>query len=86
VILLQPTLWVLNKKKTQEQIPLHPYFYGIAWIFVGEMAFGWFALALALTHGIDLMKLQFKTTKQNARGLCSIKFAFNIHCHNCWTL
>jgi hypothetical protein len=56
VILLQPTLWVLDKKKTQEQIPLHPYFlHGIvAWIFVGEMAFGWFALALALTHGASI--------------------------------
>ncbi|MFV8355723.1 DUF3307 domain-containing protein [Flavobacterium sp. XS1P32] len=66
--LLQPTLWVLDKeskKHKSKYLYIHTFLHGIlAWIFVGEMAFGWFALALALTHGgIDLMKLQFQNNK-----------------------
>ena len=66
--LLQPTLWVLDKeskKHKSKYLYIHTFLHGIlAWIFVGEMEFGWFALALALTHGgIDLMKLQFQNNK-----------------------
>lgn len=66
--LLQPTAWVLdkeNKKYRSRYLYIHTFLHGIlAWIFVGEMAFGWFALALALAHGsIDLLKLQFQKDK-----------------------
>ena len=40
----------------------------LAWLIVGEISFGWFALALAISHGfIDFLKLQFqkKKTKRN---------------------
>ncbi len=70
--LLQPTSWVLDKeskKQKSKYLYIHTFLHGIlAWLFVGEMAFGWFALASALTHGfIDLLKLQFqnKKTKRN---------------------
>jgi hypothetical protein len=70
--LLQPTSWVLdkeNKKYKSKYLYIHTLLHGIlAWLFVGEMAFGWFALALALAHGfIDFLKLQFqkKKTKRN---------------------
>ncbi len=66
--LLQPTSWVLdkeNKKYKSKYLYIHTFLHGIlGWIFVGEIAFGWFALALALAHGgIDLMKLQFQNNK-----------------------
>ena len=66
--LLQPTSWVLdkeNKKYKSKYLYIHTFLHGIlAWIFVGEITFGWFALALALAHGgIDLMKLQFQNNK-----------------------
>ena len=66
--LLQSTSWVLdkeNKKHKSKYLYFHTFLHGIlAWIFVGEMAFGWFALALALAHGcIDLMKLQFQKSE-----------------------
>ena len=70
--LLQPTSWVLdkeNKKYRSKYLYIHTLLHGIlAWIFVGEISFGWFAAALALTHGfIDYLKLQFqkKKTKRN---------------------
>lgn len=70
--LLQPTKWVLDKEsKIHKSIYLyiHTLLHGIlAWILVGEMAFGWFALLLALSHGfIDFLKLRFqkKKTKRN---------------------
>lgn len=70
--LLQPTSWVLDKeskKHRSKYLYIHTLLHGIlAWILVGEMAFGWFALLLALSHGfIDFLKLQFqkKKTKRN---------------------
>lgn len=70
--LLQPTSWVLDKeskKHKSKYLYIHILLHGIlAWIFVGEIDFGWFALALAVTHGfIDFLKLQFqkKKTKRN---------------------
>lgn len=70
--LLQPNSWVLdkeNKKQKSKYLYIHILLHGIlAWIFVGEMAFGWFALVLAISHGlIDLLKLHFqkKKTKRN---------------------
>jgi hypothetical protein len=70
--LLQPTSWVLdkeNKKHKSKYLYLHSLIHGIlAWLFVGEIAFGWFALSLATAHGIiDFLKLQFqkKKTKRN---------------------
>lgn len=66
--LLQSTLWVLDiesKNHKSKYLYIHSFLHGIlAWIFVGEMAFGWLALAIALTHeGIDVMKLQFQNNK-----------------------
>ena len=66
--LLQPTSWVLdkeNKKYKSKYLYIHTFLHGIlALIFVGEITFGWFALALALAHGgIDLIKLQFQNNK-----------------------
>lgn len=70
--LLQPSSWVQdkeNKKHRSNYLYIHILIHGIlAWAFVSEMAFGWFALALALSHGcIDFLKLQFqkKKTKRN---------------------
>ena len=70
--LLQPTSWVLdkeNKKQKSKYLYFHTLLHGIlAWLLVGEIAFGWFALALAVTHGfIDFLKLQFQkdNTKRN---------------------
>lgn len=70
--LLQPSSWVLDKeskKQKSKYLYIHTFLHGIlAWLFVGEMAFGSFALALAVTHGfIDFLKLQFqnKKTKRN---------------------
>lgn len=66
--LLQPTSWVLdkeNKKHKSKYLYIHTLLHGIlAWLFVGEIAFGWFALALAVSHGfIDFLKLQFQNNK-----------------------
>ncbi len=70
--LLQPTSWVLdkeNKKHRSIYLYIHTLLHGIlAWLFVSEMDFGWFALALAISHGfIDFLKLQFQKneTKRN---------------------
>ena len=66
--LLQPTSWVLDKeskKHKSKYLYIHTLLHGIlAWLFVGEIAFGWFALALAVSHGfIDFLKLQFQKNK-----------------------
>jgi len=66
--LLQPTNWVKDKEQQKHRslyLYLHTLLHGVlAWIIVGEMAFGKWALALALTHGlIDLMKLHFQKNK-----------------------
>ncbi|WP_269225195.1 DUF3307 domain-containing protein [Flavobacterium eburneipallidum] len=70
--LLQPNSWVSDKetkKHRSKYLYIHTLLHGIlAWLFVGEIAFGWFALALALAHGfIDFLKLKFqkKKTKRN---------------------
>jgi hypothetical protein len=70
--LLQPTQWVLDKESKKHKsiyLYIHTLLHGIlAWILVGEMAFGSFALLLALSHGlIDFLKLRFqkKKTKRN---------------------
>ena len=70
--LWQPTAWVLDKeskKHRSKYLYIHTLLHGIlAWLLVCELAFGWFALALALSHGgIDYLKLQFqkKKTKRN---------------------
>lgn len=70
--LLQPNSWVSdkeNKRQRSKYLYIHTFLHGIlAWILVAEIAFGWFALALALTHGfIDFLKLNFqkKKTKRN---------------------
>lgn len=70
--LLQPSSWVFHKESKKHKsiyLYIHTFLHGIlAWVFVGEIAFGWFALAIALSHGlIDFLKLQFqkKKTKRN---------------------
>jgi protein-S-isoprenylcysteine O-methyltransferase Ste14 len=70
--LLQPNSWVLDKEKNKHKSPylyLHTLLHGIlAWLLIGEITFVWFAVLLALTHGIiDYAKLQFqkKKTKRN---------------------
>lgn len=66
--LLQPTSWVLDKESKKHKsiyLYIHTAIHGIlAWILVGEMAFGWFAMVLALLHGcIDFLKLYFQKPK-----------------------
>jgi hypothetical protein len=66
--LLQPTAWVLDKEaKKHKSIYLyfHVLLHGIlAFVLIFEKNFLWFALLLAVLHGvIDYMKLQFQTKK-----------------------
>ena len=66
--ILQPTSWVTdkeNKKHKSIYLYLHIFLHFIlAWILVGELAFGWFALALAVLHGfIDFLKLHYQNAK-----------------------
>jgi len=70
--LLQPTFWVNDKERKKHKslyLYLHTFLHFIlAWILVGEQDFGWYALALAISHGfIDFLKLYFQTsiTKRN---------------------
>ena len=70
--LLQPTSWVVNKEKKKHRsiyLYIHTFIHGfLAWILIGELAFGWFAVLLALSHGgIDFLKLHFQRaeTKRN---------------------
>ena len=70
--LLQPTSWVLDKE-TKKQKSFYLYIHTVlhfmlAWIIVCKITFGWFALALAISHGfIDFLKLRFQkiNTKRN---------------------
>ncbi len=66
--LLQPNSWVENKEKKKHKSPylyLHVLLHGVlAWLFVGEQGFWWYALLLAILHGvIDFLKLRFQTKK-----------------------
>jgi Protein of unknown function (DUF3307) len=66
--LLQPTSWVIDKETKKHRsiyLYLHTFLHFIlAWILVGETAFGWFALGLAISHGfIDFLKLNFQNKK-----------------------
>ncbi len=66
--LLQPTSWVLDKESKKHKsiyLYIHTAIHGIlAWILVGEMDFGWFAMVLAIMHGyIDFLKLYYQKTK-----------------------
>lgn len=66
--LLQPNAWVLDKEIKKHKsiyLYLHTFLHGIlAWILIGEITFGWFALLLALSHGlIDFLKLYFQKPK-----------------------
>jgi hypothetical protein len=70
--LLQPTSWVLDKESKKNKsiyLYIHTFLHGIlAWVLVGEIEFGLFALVLALSHGfIDFLKLYFQKieTKRN---------------------
>jgi hypothetical protein len=70
--LLQPTSWVLdkeNKKHKSIYLYIHTFLHGIlAWLLVGETDFGWFALALAISHGfIDFLKLYFQKNNTKRR-------------------
>src|SRR6478672_5646638 len=66
--ILQPNSWVENKEKEKlrsKYLYVHIGLHGIlAWALVWEREFGWFALLLAVLHGIiDFMKLHFQTKK-----------------------
>jgi len=70
--ILQPTSWVEDKEKKKHRsvyLYLHTVIHGIlAWLLVGQYAFGGYALTLAVSHGIiDFLKLYFqkKKTKRN---------------------
>lgn len=70
--LLQPSSWVQDKEKKKHKsiyLYIHTLLHGIlAWVLVGEIAFVWFAMILALSHGlIDFLKLYFQNaaTKRN---------------------
>ena len=70
--LLQPSSWVIDKEKKRHKsiyLYLHTILHGIlSWIIVGEMAFGKWALLLALTHGfIDFLKLRFQNNTSKRR-------------------
>jgi len=66
--LLQPTSWVKDKERRKQKsiyLYLHTFLHFIlAWLIVGKQDFGWYALALAISHGfIDFLKLYFQTSK-----------------------
>lgn len=66
--ILQPTSWVIDKEyKKQRSVYLYLHtllHFILAWVLVGEIVFGWFALGLAISHGfIDFLKLYFQTNK-----------------------
>lgn len=63
--LLQPNSWVADKEQRKHRsiyLYLHTLLHGaLAWAIVGNTDFGWYALLLALSHGmIDLAKLHFQ--------------------------
>ncbi len=62
--LLQPNSWVADKEQRKHRsiyLYLHVLLHGLlAWAIIG-VDFGWYALGLAITHGlIDLLKLSFQ--------------------------
>jgi len=64
--ILQPNSWVIDKESKKHKsvyLYVHVLLHGIfAWLLVGELKFGFYALFLALGHGIiDLIKLHFQT-------------------------
>ncbi|SHF95192.1 Protein of unknown function [Flavobacterium segetis] len=66
--LLQATSWVKDKEhKKHRSIYLYIHIilnFILAWILVGKQDFGWYALALAISHGfIVFLKLYFQTSK-----------------------
>ena len=70
--LLQPTSWVIDKESKKHKsmyLYVHIALHGLlAWLLVGFLDFGWFALFTAISHGfIDFMKLYFQKpeTKRN---------------------
>ena len=70
--ILQPTTWVIDKENNKIKsiyLYLHIILHGIlAWILIGTINFGWYALVLAISHGfIDVLKLylQKPTTRRD---------------------
>lgn len=70
--LLQPTSWVIDKESKKHKsiyLYVHTALHGLlAWLLVGFLDFGWFALFIAISHGfIDFLKLYFQKpeTKRN---------------------
>ena len=66
--LLQPTSWVKDKEDKKHKsiyLYLHIFLHFIlAWILIGEKEFGFYALGLAVLHGlIDFLKLHYQTSK-----------------------
>ncbi len=64
--LLQPSSWVVDKEAKKHKsvyLYFHVLLHGLlAWLLVGELKFGLYALFLAIGHGIiDFVKLQFQT-------------------------
>ena len=66
--ILQPTSWVTDKEQKKHK-SIYLYFHLVlhfilAWLLIGELTFGWYALALAVLHGcIDVAKLHYQTSK-----------------------
>lgn len=70
--LLQPTSWIKDKEKKKHRsiyMYINTFLYFIlAWILIGKIEFGWYALALALSHGfIDFLKLYFENDKSKVK-------------------
>lgn len=70
--ILQPTSWVKDKESKKHKsiyLHIHTLIHGVlAWIFVPEISFVYYALLLAVLHGlIDYIKLRFQktSTKRN---------------------
>ena len=66
--LLQPTSWVRDKEQSKHKsiyLYLHIFLHFVlAWLLIGTKDFGWYALALAVLHGIiDFLKVHFQTLK-----------------------
>jgi uncharacterized protein DUF3307 len=66
--MLQPTSWVADKEQKKYKsiyLWLHIILHGIlAWLMIREIRFIWFAIILALSHGlIDYLKLHFQKQK-----------------------
>ncbi len=66
--ILQPTAWVLDKERKKHKsiyLYIHSILHGLlAFIFINEIAFLGYAIALTVTHGgIDYLKLRFQKNK-----------------------